>query len=147
MEGTLIRVEVDRCPATGARNLGRTFAAFCRHFDAEHTSRFLKQTLGWTRPRIRTPAQAGRWTWLVLAAYTQLRLARHLAEDLRRPWQPPLPVDRLTASRVRRGFPPGAPAPANGPKPVTAGPAGRQDGNQHSHAAFRSARKSPKPTR
>jgi hypothetical protein len=46
-----------------------------------------KQTLGWTVPRIRTPQAADRWTWLVLAAYTQLRLARPLAEDLRRPWE------------------------------------------------------------
>src|SRR5256885_3027895 len=28
-----------------------------------------------------------RWTWLILAAYTQLHLARGLADDLRRPWQ------------------------------------------------------------
>src|SRR5215218_7805311 len=42
----------------------------------EHTIRFWKQTLHWTLPRPRTPEQADRWTWLVLAAYTQLRLAR-----------------------------------------------------------------------
>ena len=40
--------------------------------------RFLKQTLGWTIPRVRHPEQADRWTWLVLAAFTQLRLARAL---------------------------------------------------------------------
>lgn len=27
-----------------------------------------KQTLGWTRPRLRGPEAAGRWTWLIIAA-------------------------------------------------------------------------------
>src|SRR3954470_11885436 len=35
-----------------------------------------KLALGWTTPRVRTPEQADRWTWLVLIAYTQLRLGR-----------------------------------------------------------------------
>ena len=30
----------------------------------------LKQTLSWASPRLRHPAQADRWTWLVLASYT-----------------------------------------------------------------------------
>ncbi len=63
-----------------------------------------KQVLGWTRPRLRDPAAADRWTWLVIACYVQLRLARHLAADLRLPWQPPCPPGRLTPARVRRGF-------------------------------------------
>jgi hypothetical protein len=29
------------------------FAAFCRRFDAEHPFRFIEQTLGWTRRRVR----------------------------------------------------------------------------------------------
>ena len=33
------------------------------------------------------PEQADRWTWLVIAAYTQLRLARQLVDDLRLPWE------------------------------------------------------------
>jgi hypothetical protein len=111
-------------------DLARLFAAFCRRFDAEHTFRFCKQTLGWTRPHIRYPQQADRWTWLILAAYTQLRLARHLADDLRRPWQPPLPADRLTPGRVRRGFPRihrTTARPSTAPKPSTPGP-GRPKG-------------------
>lgn len=55
--------------------------AYCRRFDLEHTIRFLKQTLSWTTPRFRHPEQADRWTWLVLAAYTQLRLARAIVAD------------------------------------------------------------------
>ncbi|MGN9789337.1 hypothetical protein ACTMTF_48675 [Nonomuraea sp. ZG12] len=33
----------------------------------------------------RTDAPPDRWTWLVIIAHTQLRLARHLTGDLRRP--------------------------------------------------------------
>jgi hypothetical protein len=74
----------------------RTWQAFLRRFDIEHTFRFLKQVLGWTRPKLRDPAAADRWTWLILACYTQLWLARGLAEDLRLPWQRPAPPGRLT---------------------------------------------------
>lgn len=45
----------------------------------------IKQTLGWTRPKLRTPEAADRWTWLIVAAHTQLRLNRLLTADLRRP--------------------------------------------------------------
>ncbi len=51
--------------------------------------RFLKQVLGWNRPKLRDPAAADRWTWLIIACYTQLYLARPLAADLRLPWQRP----------------------------------------------------------
>jgi hypothetical protein len=69
-----------------------------------HTFRLLKQTLGWTRPKIRTPQAANRWTWMILAVYTQLRLARPLAADLRRPWEKPAGAQRLSPTRVRRWF-------------------------------------------
>jgi Transposase DDE domain len=59
--------------------VNRTWQAFLRRFDIEHTFRFLKQQLGWTRPKLRDPAAAGRWTWLVIACYAQLYLARDLA--------------------------------------------------------------------
>jgi hypothetical protein len=71
----------------------------------EHTIGFSKQQLGWATPRLRTPAQAMRWTWLVMAAYTLLRLARPLVADVRLPWQPPQPPGRATPCRVRQGFP------------------------------------------
>jgi DDE superfamily endonuclease len=100
IEGTLIRLQVDHLPrdrdpkpiwlwssTTGgtAADVDRRWQAFLRRFDLEHTFRLFKQTLGWTVPKIRTPQAADRWTWLVIAAYTQLRLARPLAADLRRP--------------------------------------------------------------
>lgn len=52
---------------------------------AEHTSRFIKQHLGWTHTRQRDPKAADRWTPLIIIAYTQLRLARPLAADRGRP--------------------------------------------------------------
>ncbi|MDQ0935513.1 hypothetical protein QFZ49_005485 [Streptomyces turgidiscabies] len=70
-----------------AADADRLWQAYLRRFDIEHTFRLFKQTLGWTSPKIRTPEAADRWTWLILAAYTQLRLARPLAADRRRPWE------------------------------------------------------------
>ena len=104
VEGTLLRIQVDRLPGDRspkplwlwsstsdieAEDLAGWFFAFCRRFDIEHTFRFWKQTLGWTRPRIRTAVSGELWTWLVIAAYTQLRLAQPQADDLRRPWEDP----------------------------------------------------------
>jgi hypothetical protein len=40
----------------------RLWQMFLRRFDPKHTVRFFKQTLGWTKPRIRTPAAADRWS-------------------------------------------------------------------------------------
>ena len=76
-----------------------------RRFDLEHAFRFVKQTLGWTTPRVRHPEQADRWTWVMVAAYTQLRLARVCVADQRLPWERPLPAGALTPYRVRRAFP------------------------------------------
>ena len=67
----------------------RIAGGFLRRFDIEHTFRFLRQTLGWTIPQVRDPDGADRWTWLVIAAFTQLGLARSLAGDLRLPSEAP----------------------------------------------------------
>jgi hypothetical protein len=96
-----------------------------------------KQTLGLTRPRLRSPEQADRWAWLIVVAYTQLRLARGLAADLRRPWERPVPPERLSPYRVRRGYRRlrrilGTPASA--PKPCRPGP-GRPKGRTSTPAA------------
>jgi DDE superfamily endonuclease len=103
VRGTVIRVQVERVPAKtrppkvlwlwwagpGQFDLDLVWRAYIRRFDLEHTVRFCKQTLGGTTPRPRHPEQADRWTWLVLAAYTQLRLARQLTGDQRLPWERP----------------------------------------------------------
>jgi hypothetical protein len=144
VRGTIIRVQVERVPARtrppkvlwlwwagpGELDLDLVWRAYIRRFDLEHTVRFCKQTLGWTTPRPRTPEQADRWTWLVLAGYAQLRLARQVACDQRLPWERPRPQPRLSPYRVRRGFPRllcalGSPAAA--PKPAGRSP-GRPKG-------------------
>jgi hypothetical protein len=115
------------------------FFAFCRRFGIEHTFRFLKQTLGWTRPRIRSAASGELWTWLVIAAYTQLRLARRLAADLRRPWERPLTAEHLTPARIRRSYQrlrPKLARPARPPKATRPGP-GRPKGSRNKTIATR----------
>jgi hypothetical protein len=146
VRGTLVRVQVQRIPARtrppkvlwlwwagpGEPDLGMLWRAYVRRFDLEHTIRFAKQTLGWTTPRVRHPEQAERWTWLVLAAYTQLRLARGVVSDRRLPWQRPLPAHRLTPYRVRRGFPQlrcAVGSPTKSPKPCGRSP-GRPQGSR-----------------
>ena len=82
--------------------------------------RFLKQKLGWVMPRVRHPEQADRWTWLVLAAFAQLGLARGIVADRCLPWEKPLPRGSLTPDRVLRGFATLLPllgTPAEAPKP------------------------------
>jgi DDE superfamily endonuclease len=145
VEGTLVHLGVERLPGdrdpkplwlwyshpdAAAVDVDRLWRIFLRRFDVEHTFRLFKQTLGLTRPRLRSPEQADRWAWLIAVAYTQLRLARPLAGDLRRPWERPLTPDRLTPCRVRRGYRRirrvlGTPASA--PKPSRPGP-GRPKG-------------------
>jgi hypothetical protein len=105
----------------------------------EHTFRFFKQVLGWTAPKLRDPAAADRWTWLLIAAYTQLRLAAVLAADLRLPWQPRQPPGTMTPARVRRGFRAvreTAGTPAAPPRPGKPGP-GRPAGSPNRHKAPR----------
>jgi hypothetical protein len=113
--------------------------AFLRRFDIEHTFRMLKQTLGWVTPKLRDPDAADRWTWLLLAAYTQLRLARGVVADLRRPWEKTVPPRRLTPARVRRGFRyirRHITCPAQAPKPTRPGP-GRPSGHPNQRPAPR----------
>ena len=154
IEGTLIRLQVDYLPGdrdpkpvwlwwsrTGATaaDVDRCWRSFLRRFDLEHTFRLFKQVLGWTAPKIRDPAAADRWTWLIIAAHAQLRLARPLAADLRRPWERPAPPGRLTPARVRRGFRnirAKAAQPAGAPKPGKPGP-GRPPGSKNRRPAPR----------
>jgi DDE superfamily endonuclease len=102
IEGTLIRLQVEYLPGdrepkpvwlwwscTGAApaDVDRCWQSFLRRFDLDPRSR-----------------GCGPWTWLIIACHAQLRLARPLAADLRRPWERPAPPGRLTPARVRRGF-------------------------------------------
>jgi len=166
VRGTVIRVQVERVPAKtrppkvlwlwwagpGELDLDLAWRAYTRRFDLEHTLRFCKQTLGWTTPRPRHPEQADRWTWLVLASYAQLRLARQVATDVRLPWERPRPPGKLSPYRVRRGFPRlvcalGSPAAA--PKPAGRSPGrpkGRRSGPAMRHPAVKKPTKKARKT-
>jgi hypothetical protein len=85
-------------------DLAAVWQAYIARFSLEHTFRVFKQTLRWTTPKLRSPAAADRWTWLLILAYVQLRLAREAVGDVRLPWQPPLAAERRTPARIRRGF-------------------------------------------
>lgn len=148
VEGTVIRLDIEHLPSGATpkpvwlwwsgtdadpENTDRLWQAYLRRFDIEHTFRLFKQILGWTCPKIRTPEAADRWTWLILAAHTQLRLARPLAADRRRPWERPVPAYRLTPARVRRDFRhirPRTICPAQAPKFTRPGP-GRPPGRKN----------------
>ncbi|MER6312052.1 transposase, partial [Streptomyces sp. NPDC001657] len=154
IEGTVIRLAVERLPSSGvnkpvwlwwsgtdatAADADRCWQSFLRRFDLEHTFRMLKQTLGWARPRLRSSAAADRWTWLVIAAHTQLLLARPLSGDLRRPWEKPAPPNKLTPAPVRRGFRnlrARTGSPASAPKPSRPG-SGRPPGSKNHRPAQR----------
>jgi hypothetical protein len=154
IDGTLIRLQVDHLPGdrdpkpvwlwwsrTGAApaEVNRCWQAFLRRFDLEHTFRLFKQVLGWTVPKIRAPRAADRWTWLIIIAHAQLRLARPLTADLRLPWERPAPPGRLSPARVRRGFRnirTTLPCLAGAPKPGKPGP-GRPPGSKNRHPASR----------
>jgi hypothetical protein len=154
IEGTVIRLTVEHLPSGGVNKpvwlwcsgvdadtteVDRWWQMFLRRFDIEHTFRMLKQTLGWTRPRLRDPDAADRWTWLILIVHAQLRLARPLVADLRHPWERPAEPAKLTPARVRRGFRnlhTKIARPAAAPKPVRPGP-GRPAGSKNRVVAQR----------
>jgi hypothetical protein len=161
--GTLILVEVERLPRGERRreprvlwlwwhgpegttpDLDLIWRSYVRRFDLEHTLRFLKQSMGWTTPRVRYPEQADRWSWLVVAAYTQLRLARTCVADLRLPWERRYDPGRLTPVRVHRvvsSLLADLGTPAKPPKPCGRSPGrpkGRLSGRAKRYPAIKTA--------
>ena len=159
--GTLVLVEVEKLPRGERRREPRVlwlwwhgpegmapdlellWRSYVRRFDLEHTFRFLKQSMGWTTPRVRHPEQADRWTWLVVAAYTQLRLARAHVADLRLPWERRYEAGRLTPIRVHRAVSSllvHLGTPAKPPKPCGRSPGrpkGRLSGRAERHPALK----------
>jgi hypothetical protein len=134
VRGAIVLVEVSRLSArpyqpqilwlwwagAGTPDLDMLWRSYFRRFNLEHTLRFLKQSLGWTAPRRRHPEPADRWTWLVTAAYMQLRLARPWVVDRRLPRERPLDPGKLIRTRVRRSLSallPVVGTPAVAPKP------------------------------
>ena len=159
VRGSVVLVEVGKLPRQTRKprklwlwwsgeseaDLDLIWRVYCRRFDLEHTIRLMKQTLGWTTPRVRHPEQADRWTWLVLAAYTQLRLARAIVADARVPWERPQRPRRLTPTRVLRGFATllrVVGTPAKPPKPCGRSPGrpkGSRSGPAKRHPALETA--------
>lgn len=161
VRGTVVLVEVQRLPrgerrrkpkklwlwwyGEGKPNLELLWRSYVRRFDLEHTIKFFKGTLGWASPRVRHPEQADLWTWLILAAYAQLRLAKSVVVDRRLPWEKPLPPAKLTPTRVLRSFATLLPligTPASAPKPCGRSPGrpkGRLSGRAKRYPALKKA--------
>ncbi len=164
VRGTVIRVDIEHLSKVATRahktlwlwwsgpgeaDLDLCWRAYLRRFDIEHTFRFVKSTLGWTTPALCNPEQADHWTWLIVAAYTQLRLARSLVRDLRLPWEKPRDPAHLSPARVRRDFRRlrlTIGTPASPPKSRTPGP-GRPKGTRKPprtrHPAVKKATRQP----
>jgi hypothetical protein len=117
---TVVRVQVQRLPRSRKSpeplwlvwigdklpaDLLELWRWYCQRFTVEHGFRFLKQTLGWTSIRPRSPEAADRWSWLLALGLWQLWLARSLVADQRMPWERVLPEERLTPGRIQRAFP------------------------------------------
>jgi hypothetical protein len=107
VRGTLLRREVGHLPrptkhpaplwfwwwGPAPPDLAVVWLADGARFSIEHRFRFFKQTLKWTTPQWTTlkwmtpqwrrPEAAERWTWLLLLAFVQLRLARDQVADVR----------------------------------------------------------------
>lgn len=161
--GTIVRVDVEHPPKPLGRNpkplwlwiagphpdIDLCWRAYLHRFDLEHTFRFVKTTLGWTTPRLCTPEQADRWTWLTIAAYTQLRLARNLIQDHPLPWERHTRPDKLSPARIRREFRCTTPllgTPARPPKSRSPGPGrptGTTTGPRPRHPAIKRSRRTP----
>jgi DDE superfamily endonuclease len=132
-------------PHASAEEVNVLWQCYLRRFDMEHTFRFFKQQFGWTRPLLRDPAAASRWTWLLLACYAQLYLARAITADTPLPWQRPQPragtrnPQVMTPGRVRAGFRHARQrlgSPASVAKPARPGP-GRPPGTKNKQKAPR----------
>jgi hypothetical protein len=101
-----------------------------RRFAIEHAFRFLKQDLGWTTARPRTPKTADRWSQLTACARWELWLARPAVEAMRLPWERTVAPEALSPGRVRRALPAllaTVGSPASSPRPRGKSP-GRRPG-------------------
>jgi hypothetical protein len=122
-EVTLIRVQLGhyapRAHRTGApkalwlvwhgqdlpRDLADFWRLYGRRFAIEHAFRFLKQELGWTQIRPRSPQTAECWSWVLAMGLWQLWLARADVAASRLPWERRPPLDRSRSpGQVRRAM-------------------------------------------
>jgi hypothetical protein len=123
--------------------------ACLRRFGQEHFHCFAKSYLGLASAHLSPAAATGRRVALAMAAYAWLRLARHLADDLRRPWHPrPGPGKPLSPCKVRPGFRrlrARTGTPARSPKPACPGP-GRPKGSKNRPKSKRPPYRKSEPT-
>jgi hypothetical protein len=114
-------------------------------FSQEHGYRFDKQVLLWAQPRLRTPAQFERWSYIVAIARNHLVLARTLVAAELHPWESK--QREPTPQQVRRGMRkllPQLGTPARPPQPRGKSP-GRVKGAKIGKAKrFSVVRKTPK---
>lgn len=99
-------------------DLAQIALGYVLRFGQEHGYRFDKQALHWEQPRLRTPEQFERWTWIVALAHNHLVLARDLVHPEWHPWESKHRAP--TPQQVRRGINPLLPrlgTPAQPPKP------------------------------
>lgn len=163
VRGTLVQVIVERLPHGKGRHADLWLwhagpvltdpallaKAYFRRFDQEHFHRFAKAHLGLGAAHLGSAEAVDRWIALVIASYAQLRLARHLVDDLRRPWHPrPAPGAILSPYRVRLGFRrlrAKLPALTQPPKLIRPG-RGRTQGSKNKPKATRPAYRTKPPT-
>ena len=110
VRGTLIRLEVERLPNRPKRlgplwlwwwgpeppDQGSIWRVYVPRFSIGHTFRFVNRSSSGRPPR--SARAADRWTWLVMLAYVQLRLARPLVVDHRLRGPAPLPTGDYASS-------------------------------------------------
>jgi hypothetical protein len=82
--------------------LSEVAGTYRQRFSHEHSYRFLKQDLLWTKVHVRTPQQFERWSLVVATAMNHLVLARWLGQAIYRPWE--RRRERVTPRQVRRGM-------------------------------------------
>jgi DDE superfamily endonuclease len=108
--------------------LAEVWKGYQRRYSQEHGYRFQKQSLLWSKPRVRSPEQFERWSDVVAIVMNHLVLARELGVAQRRPWET---MERqATPGQVRRAMSPiiaKLGTPAQSPKPRGKS-AGRQKG-------------------
>lgn len=131
--------------------LEEVVGCYQRRFSHEHTYRFLKQDLLWTKVHVRTVEQFERWSVVVATAMNHLVLARGLGIALYRPWEQRRHI--LTPRQVRRVMPAilsqlGTPARAPKPRGKAPGwPKGRPRSKPARFEVIKKARPVPKTQR
>lgn len=125
--------------------LSEVASTYRHRFSHEHTYRFLKQDLFWTKVRVRTPEQFERWSLVVATAMNHLVLARECAAASYRPWERRTQV--VTPRQVRRVMPAilqQLGTPTQQPKPRGKSP-GRKIGARIASAVRHEVVRKPKP--